>query len=133
MKAEYFRRYFGDTQLNEDWATASLRAFNVPWQDGLTRQYIGAALDSLPWIQRNRRIFYLGAWLGAYLDGQRSAEALHDVDRFLKEHPALPKDLKQKILQNADELRRTVKIRQRFARAVSLEGRKKRPSTRGVL
>ena len=114
VKADYFRRYFGDKQLNEDWATASLRAFNAPWQDGLTRPYLVAALDSLPWIQRNRRIFFLGSWLGAYLDGQRSPEALSDVDAFLQEHPALPKDLRQKILQNADELKRTVKIRETF-------------------
>lgn len=115
VKAEYFRRYFADAQLNEDWVTASLRAFNAPWQDELTRQYLSPALDSLPWIQKNRRIFFLGSWLGALLDGQRSAAALADVDTFLREHPELPRDLRQKVLQNADELRRTVRIRERFA------------------
>jgi aminopeptidase N len=113
-KQEYFRRYFADKQLNEDWATASLRAFNVPSQERLTRPYLFAALDSLPWIQTNRRIFYLGSWLGAFLDGQRSPEALADVERFLREHPTLAKDLRQKILQNADELERTVRIRAAF-------------------
>ncbi|HEU4563566.1 MAG TPA: M1 family aminopeptidase [Gemmatimonadaceae bacterium] len=111
-KAEYFRRYFADGTLNEEWASASLRAFNAPSQSALTLPYLVPALDSLPWIQRNRRIFFLGSWLGALLDGQRSAEALARVDGFLREHPALPRDLRQKILQNADELRRTVRIRE---------------------
>lgn len=114
VKAAYFERYFADRQLNEDWATASLRAFNIPLHDELTRGFLVAALDSLPWIQKNRRIFYLGSWLGAFLDGQRSAVALVEVDGFLREHPRLPRDLRQKILQNADELRRTVRIRDRY-------------------
>ena len=115
VKHEYFDRYFRDTTLNEDWATASLRAFNTPDQSSLTLRYLTPALDSLPWIQRNRRIFYLGSWLGGYIGGQRSAEALKTIDSFLATHPTLPLDLKQKILQTRDDLERTVKIREKFA------------------
>ena len=73
------------------------------------------ALDSLAWIQQNRRIFFLGSWLGAFLDGQRTPEALARVDEFLRTHPTLAPDLRAKLLQNADELRRTVAIRRAFA------------------
>ena len=31
---------------------------------------------SLPWIQKNRRIFFLGSWLGGFIGGQRSPDAL---------------------------------------------------------
>ena len=31
------------------------------------------ALDTLPWIQKNRRIFFLGSWLGGFIGGQQSA------------------------------------------------------------
>ncbi|MEJ7812179.1 MAG: M1 family aminopeptidase [Gemmatimonadaceae bacterium] len=117
-KAEYFRRYFADSTLNEDWATASLRAFNSPRQNALTFRYLVPALDSLSWIQTNRRIFFLGNWLGAFLDGQRSPDALAAVDRYLADHPALPADLRQKILQSADELRRTVRIRRDAAQGM---------------
>ena len=113
-KAEYFRRYFADTTLNEDWASASLGAFNAPEHQAMTRAYLRPALDSLPFIQANRRIFFLGSWLGAFLNGQVDAEALDIVQRFLREHPALPLDLRQKVLQNADELSRTVRIRSEF-------------------
>jgi aminopeptidase N len=113
-KAAYWARYFGDRELNEDWVSASLRAFNDPDQERLTRPYLVPALDSLPWIQRNRRIFFLGGWIGAFVEGQRTRESLHLVDAMLRAHPALPGDLRQKILQSRDELERTVAIRTRF-------------------
>ncbi|NUS97691.1 MAG: hypothetical protein HOQ11_09840 [Gemmatimonadaceae bacterium] len=114
-KAEYFRRWFADSTLNEDWATASLDAFNAPGQEAMTLPYLRPALDSLPWIQKNRRIFFLGSWLGAFLGAQTSAAAGGVIDRFLAEHPDLPADLRAKVLQSADELRRAVAIRRVFA------------------
>jgi aminopeptidase N len=110
-KAAYWNRYFNDPSLNEDWVTASLGAFNDSDQDTLTRRYLAPALDTLPWIQRNRRIFFLGSWLGAFMSGQRSAESLGLVEAFLREHPRMPKDLREKVLQSEDELERTVRIR----------------------
>lgn len=110
-KRKYFTRYFADSSLNEEWVTASLRAFNDPDQHALTLPHLEPALDSLAWIQRNRRIFFLGSWLGAFIGGQRDAAALRVIDAFLAAHPRLPPDLRQKILQSRDELERTVRIR----------------------
>jgi aminopeptidase N len=110
-KATYWKRYFGDPTLNEDWATASLGAFNDPDQEMLTQPYLVPALDSLRWIQRNRRIFFLGSWLGAFMSGQRTGTALDRVERFLSDHRDLPQDLRAKVLQAEDELERTVMIR----------------------
>jgi len=111
VKKEYFRRYFADESLNEDWVTASLEGFNTVRQSELTRPYLIPALDSLRWIQTNRRIFFLGSWLTSFLEGQTSAESLIAVDRFVGTHPDLPRDLREKILQAEDELTRTVRIR----------------------
>jgi aminopeptidase N len=110
-KQSYYARYLADTTLNEEWVTASLRAFNAPEQSALTLRYLVPSLDTLPWIQTHRRIFFLGQWLTAFLDGQTSSEALRDVDSFLSSHPGLPIDLRRKVLQAEDELRRTVRIR----------------------
>lgn len=110
-KRSYFDRYFRDSTLNEDYVTASLGAFNDGEQGALTLPYLRPALDTLAWVQKNRRIFFLGRWLDAFIGGQRSAEALAVVDRFLDEHPRLPRDLRQKVLQTRDELERTVTIR----------------------
>jgi len=116
-KAEYFRRYFADSTLNEDWATASLDAFNDLGAQALTRPYLRAALDSLPWIQRNRRIFFLGSWLTGFIDGQSGREGLEIVRAFLDQKRDLPKDLRSKVLQTVDELERTVRIRETFGRS----------------
>jgi aminopeptidase N len=110
-KAALFARWFADAGVNEEWVTASLRAFHDPARAAWTAPLVPAALDSLPWIQRNRRIFFLGSWLGATLGGQLSPEALAAVDRWLAAHPALAADLRQKVLQARDELERTVRIR----------------------
>ncbi len=113
-KREYFTRYFADKSLNEDWASGSLGAFNTPEHADLTLPYLRPALDSLPYIQANRRIFFLGSWLGAFIGGQRSEEALAIVRKYLADHPSLPLDLKQKVLQTVDDLDRTVRIRKRW-------------------
>ncbi len=115
-KAEYFRRYFADSTINEDWASGSLGAFNALEHQAMTRAYLRPALDALPFIQANRRIFFLGSWLGAFIGGQSEAEALDIVQQFLRDHPALPLDLRQKVLQSTDELGRTVRIRAEFGR-----------------
>jgi aminopeptidase N len=91
--------------------TASLGAFNDPDQEALTRRYLIPALDTLPWIQHNRRIFFLGSWLGSFIGGQRSADALAYVEDFLDTHTDWPQDLREKILQSEDDLERTVRIR----------------------
>jgi aminopeptidase N len=113
-KRGYFERYFADRTLNEEWVTASLRAFNEPDQSALTREYLEPALDSLSWIQRNRRIFFLGSWLGAFIGGQQDEAALRTIDAYLATHHQLPLDLRQKVLQSRDELERTVRIRRAY-------------------
>ena len=114
-KAALFTRWFADSTLNEEWVTGSLRAFHDPEVAELTRPLLLPALDTLPWIQRNRRIFFLGSWLSATLGGQRDADALTAVDAWLNRRPDLATDLRLKVLQARDELERTVRIRQRFA------------------
>jgi len=110
-KRMYFTRYFADSALNEDWATGSLGPFNALEHQALTFPYLAPALDSLPFIQAHRRIFFLETWLAAFLRGQTSDSALSVVRRYLEEHPRIPPDLRRKVLQHMDELVRTVRIR----------------------
>jgi aminopeptidase N len=115
-KAEYFRRYFEDPELNEEWVTASLGMFNHPEHAALTLPFLRPALDRLPWIQENRRIFFLPQWVNSFVSGQRSAEALAVIDSFLARHDDFPADLQRKILQPRDLLERTVRVRERGGR-----------------
>ena len=114
VKRAYFTRFFADAGLNEDWASASLGAFNALEHQALTLPYLKPALDSLRYIQANRRIFFLGTWLSAFLSGQTSDPALLITRRFLAEHPRLAPDLRRKVLENMDELERTVRLRRRW-------------------
>ena len=114
-KRAYYSRWFGDAALNEEWVTSSLRAFHDPDHAELTRAFVIPSLDTLPWIQRNRRIFFLGAWLGAAIGGQNSPDALAEIDAWLASHPTLGADLRRKVLQARDELERTVRIRRSFS------------------
>lgn len=111
VKAALYARWFADASLNEEWVTSSLRAFFEADQSELSRMYLEPSLDTLPWIQQNRRIFFLGSWLGAVVGGQQSADALAAIDRWLAGKPGLAPDLRQKVLQARDELERTVRIR----------------------
>ena len=114
VKRDYFARYFADQSLNEDWASGSLGAFNASEHAALTLPYLRPALDSLSYVQANRRIFFLGSWLSGFIGGQRTQAALDVVRKYLSDNPALPLDLRQKVLQSADDLERTVKIRNRW-------------------
>ncbi len=113
-KARYFTDYLSTTSgLQEDWLSQSLRPFNSWNQAALTEPYLTRALDALPEIKRTRKIFFLGAWLSAFLDGQRSPEAQAAVHAWLAAHTLDP-DLRLKVLEASDALDRTVLIRQRF-------------------
>jgi aminopeptidase N len=113
VKARYFDQYLHAADLQEDWITQSLRAFNGWNQTALTEPYLGRALDALPEIKQHRKIFFLGAWLGAFIDGQHSAEAQAVVHAWLAQAQLDP-DLRLKVLEVSDALDRTVMIRKAF-------------------
>jgi aminopeptidase N len=117
VKARYFDQYLHAGDLQEDWITQSLRPFNGWNQTALTEPYLGRALDALAEIKRTRKIFFLGAWLGAFIDGQHSAEAQAVVHAWLAGAEArhqLDPDLRLKVLEVSDALDRTVTIRRAF-------------------
>jgi aminopeptidase N len=79
----------------------------------LTFPYLKPALNALPQVKRERKIFFMLAWLNAFIDGQQSAQADSEVHNFLKTG-RLDKDLRLKVLEVSDELDRTVKIHARY-------------------
>jgi aminopeptidase N len=115
-KAAYFARFLDDPRLNEEWVTAATGPFNTPLHSELTLQYLRPSLERLEWVRDNRRIFFLPRWISAFVGGHDGPEALAIVDRFLAENPALPIDIRRKVLQSRDELERTVRVRSAAAR-----------------
>jgi aminopeptidase N len=112
-KKQYFDEYLHDSARPEDWIEISLGSFNWWNQSDLTLPYLGPALDALPQVKRERKIFFMLAWLNSFIGGQQSAAAQKQVHDFLTS-AALDKDLRLKILEVVDELDRTVKIRGKY-------------------
>ena len=112
-KQHYFDDYLRGSSRPEDWIEQSLGPFNYWNQSELTMPYLKPALEALPRIKRERKIFFALGWLNAFLGGQQSAAAQEQVHEFLRT-AAIDKDLQLKILEVSDELDRTVKIRQRY-------------------
>jgi len=112
-KKWYFDDYLHNPARQEDWIEQSLGAFNFWNQSTLTGPYLRPALDALPQIKQQRKIFFVLAWLNAFIQGQESAAADAEVHNWLASAP-LDRDLKLKVLQVSDELDRIVKIRERF-------------------
>ncbi len=114
--ADTKRRYFDDYTKNkavaEDWIEGSLGAFNSSNQSSLTLPYLKPALEALPQVKRERKIFFMLAWLNAFIGGQQDQAALDQVRAFLQANK-LDRDLELKVLEVMDELERTVRIRGR--------------------
>jgi len=114
-KAGVFQDWLREGEPPEQWIQASLATFHWPGQEAVTRPFLGLALERLLWVKEHRRIFFLPAWLDAFLGAHASPEALATAEAFLAGHPELPLDVRRKLLQSLDGLRRAVRIRARFS------------------
>ncbi|MEZ5966192.1 MAG: M1 family aminopeptidase [Planctomycetota bacterium] len=113
-KARYFATYLDLVEPPEQWVQQSLEFFHWPGQDELTLPHLRPALDQVEWVKQNRKIFFMPAWIDGFVNGHSSARALATVEEFLAERKDLADDIRRKILQSLDELRRVVRIRARW-------------------
>ncbi len=114
-KAKFWNDFTNNKDISESYIESAFGAFNSSKQSNLTLPYLEKALSELPNLKRSRKIFFVNGWLSAFIGGQKSAEALAIVNKFLADNPNLDQDLRLKILENADGLERAVKIRTKFA------------------
>jgi len=113
-KAKYWNDFVSNKEISESWIEAAFGPWNSIRHSELTLPYLQRALQELPNHKRNRKIFFVNGWLGAFIGGQRSEEALAIVNKFLADNSNLDKDLKLKILENVDLIERTVRIRAKY-------------------
>ena len=111
MKAAYFKSFLDPDQPPEQWVSGALSTFHWPGQSALYLPYLERALDAAPWVKDNRKIFFMPAWLEAFLGAHASPEALAIVERWIDAHPNLAPDIRRKLLVPLHGLRRTVRIR----------------------
>jgi len=110
-KAKYWNDFINNKQISESWIEAAIGPWNSIRHSELTLPYLEKALQELPNHKRSRKIFFVNGWLGAFIGGQRSEEALAVVNKFLADNPNLDNDLRLKVLENVDLIERAVRIR----------------------
>jgi aminopeptidase N len=94
----------------EPWVTEALHYFHHPLRSEYSIKYLKPSLDLLPEIQRTGDIFFPKSWLDATLWGYTSEEACQIVDTWLKNNQDLSKNLRDKVMQSADNLKRATEI-----------------------
>ena len=115
-KLKYWKDFTENKEISESYIESAFNVWNTPKHADLTLPYLEKALAELPNLKKNRKIFFVNGWLSAFIGGQKSAEALAIVNKFLADNPNLDKDLRLKILENSDNLERAVKIREKFGK-----------------
>ena len=113
-KRRYFETYLQPGEPPEQWMQASLGYFHWPGQRQLTLPFLRQALDQTSWVKEHRRIFFMPAWIDAFVNGHSDREARDIVEEFLSSRDDLDPDIRLKILQSLDGLRRAVEITERW-------------------
>jgi aminopeptidase N len=98
--------------IPEQWIQDALEFFHWPGQSSLTMPFLRPALDQVEAVKRARKIFFMPAWIDAFVNGHSTPEALAVVESWRAETKLDP-DVEQKLLQSLDELELTVEIRSR--------------------
>ncbi len=88
----------------EPWVSEALSYLHHPLRSGSSLRYLRPGLEIIEEIKETGDIFFPKAWLDSMLGGHHSEEAAGIVREFLEQHPDLPTDLRNKILQSADIL-----------------------------
>ncbi|HEX8399502.1 MAG TPA: M1 family aminopeptidase [Pyrinomonadaceae bacterium] len=114
-KGKFFADFLNNKEISESYIESAAAPFNSVRHAEMTLPFLEKALAELPNLKRTRKIFFVNNWLGAFIGGQRSEQALAIVNKFVADNPNLDRDLRLKILENVDGLERSVKIRKKFA------------------
>ncbi|RMH19842.1 MAG: hypothetical protein D6701_04505 [Gemmatimonadetes bacterium] len=96
----------------EPWVLTGLTYVNHPLRAEHALRFVRPALDMVEEIQRTGDIFFPKRWLDAVLGGHSSPEAAAVVQDFIDGLPAdYPPRLKGKVLQSADMVLRSARLR----------------------
>ena len=99
-----------ENRQTESWVLSALNYLHHPLRAAQSEKYIQQSLEVLQEIQITGDIFFPGRWLAATLKYYQSDDAVKIVRDFLNERPHYNKQLRMKILQEADDLFRANKI-----------------------
>lgn len=96
----------------EAWVAAALGYLHHPLRQDTSEKYLPESLNLLEEIQQTGDIFFPASWLQSTLGTYQSAAAARTVRAFLAAHPSYNPQLRNKLLQAADDLFRAEKLTQ---------------------
>lgn len=91
----------------EPWVIDGLQYLHHPLRSKESVKYIIPSLKNLEELQITGDIFFPKKWLDATFHGHSSIDAVLNINLFLNEHPDLPVNLKNKVLQSSDPVFRS--------------------------
>lgn len=98
---------------NEEWVLEGLRYLHHPLRTKTSYRFIRPSLELLEEIKQTGDIFFPKRWLDNTLSNHQLPAARDSVVQFLNDNNTYPQDLKNKILQSADMLIRSVEINEK--------------------
>ncbi|MBL6445595.1 ERAP1-like C-terminal domain-containing protein [Fulvivirga sp. 29W222] len=98
---------------NEAWVLEALAYLHHPLRSQSSVKYIKPSLEMLQEIQLTGDIFFPKRWLDNTLVGHSSEKAVDEVRQFLYRHNDYPANLKNKVLQSADLLFKSVEVKRK--------------------
>ena len=101
---------FKKNRQKEAWVISALAYLNHPLRQNTAEKHLKKSLEMVEEIQKTGDIFFPQSWLGAIFNNYQDAEAAQVVKDFLAAHPNYNPKLKDKILQNTDNLFRAQKL-----------------------
>ncbi|MGQ1784417.1 M1 family metallopeptidase [Saccharicrinis sp. GN24d3] len=98
----------------ENWVLTALSFLHHPYRNEHSIKYLEVLLDLTETIKETGDIFFPIGWLNNTLGGYGSLEAEKIIDYFFKDNPNYPEDLKRKILQSADMIKRSRMVKDKY-------------------
>ncbi len=95
---------------HEPWVLTALKYLHHPVRAESAGKCILLSLNMLQEIQLTGDIFFPKGWLDGTFYGHRSQEAQNEIVSFLNKNTELDPKLRQKVLQSADPIFRTVRL-----------------------
>ena len=103
-----------ENRKKENWVLKAIFYLHHPYLQERNIRHLESALNLTEMIKKTGDIFFPIGWLNNTLNGYSSYDAQKIIEYFFKDHPQFPKDLKLKILQSADMVYRSQRIKEEF-------------------
>ncbi|SMO84757.1 aminopeptidase N [Saccharicrinis carchari] len=103
-----------ENRRKENWVLTAIAYLHHPFLQEQSMKYLPQALALSESIKETGDIFFPIGWLNNSLRGYGSLESMKIIEHFLKKHPNYPDDLRLKLLQSADMVKRSSTVKNKY-------------------